>query len=449
MIISQKTKLKNMLIQFSIENYKTFSKKNIFSMLASNYYKEENKNNIICLNNNFKYSLLKSAIIYGANASGKSKLFEALKFMRSFIFNSSKETQIKEKINIDVFRLNTKNLEQPAFFEIIFLHKNIQYRYGFEANQEKILSEWFYYKPKTKEIEIFYRDNQNFDIHKKLFNKGKNLADNNMIRENVLLLSIAAQFNDELSSNVIDWFKNFNIISGIKEREFELFTIKQLENNKNKQKILDFLEKADLGINDLLVSNIDLEQLPKNIPNSLKKAIEKDKEKIKIIGDIKTTHQIYNQELIKTNKTAIFSMQIDESSGTKKFFALAGPIIDTLQNGKTLIIDELDAKLHPLLVLHIITLFNSKKTNNKNAQLIFASHDTNLLKYGKFRRDQIWFTEKNRYGAVELYSLSDIKIRKDEDYEKNYIAGKYGAIPFLGDFSKLFNEKSIYHENEK
>ncbi len=427
-----------MLLQFSVENFKTFRKKATLSMISSNYYKEAERNLFSIKTKYLNYTIVRSAVIYGANATGKSKLFEALGFLKDFIFNSSKETQAKEKINVDVFRLNTSNIQKPAIFEIIFVHNEILYRYGFEITAEKILSEWFYYKPKTKEIELFYREEQQFDLHNILMKKSKHLVDSQMIRENALFLSVAAQFNEELATNVMDWLKNFNVISGIKEREFELFTIKQLEKPEEKRKILDFLKYADLGIDDLLVTNVDIASLPSNIPETLKKAIENDKDNIQIIGDIKAVHRVYNEEMIKTDGLAIFSMEEDESSGTNKFFALAGPILDTLENGKILIIDELDAKLHPLLVLHIVDLFNSPETNKKNAQLIFASHDTNLLKYGNFRRDQIWFTEKNRYGEVELYSLSDIKIRKDEEYEKNYIAGKYGAIPFLGNFSKLF-----------
>ena len=355
-----------MLLQFSVENYKTFSKKATLNMISSNYYKEEKTNLLSISNEYFNYSPLKSAIIYGANASGKSKLFEALRFLQKFIFNSSKESQAKETIKVDVFKLNTANRKKPAVFEIIFLHKDVQYRYGFETTQEKIVSEWFFYKPKTKEVELFYRDYQSFEIHKTLFKKSKNLVDNDMVRENVLFLSVAAQFNEDLAANVMDWLKTLNVISGIKEREFELFTIKQLEKPEGKRKILEFLKRADLGIDDLLIANIDVESLPENIPESLKKAIEKDQENVKIIGEIKTVHRVYNEEFLKTDEIAIFSMDEDESSGTNKFFALSGPILDTLENGKILAIDELDAKLHPLLVLHIINLFNSPETNRKN-----------------------------------------------------------------------------------
>ena len=135
-------------------------------------------------------------------------------------------------------------------------------------------------------------------------------------------------------------------------------------------------------------------------------------------------------------------MLFDLSAGTQKYFALAGPILEALANGTTLIIDELDAKLHPNLVHKIIEIFNSEKSNPNNAQLIFNTHDTNLLSCGVFRRDQIWFVEKNRYGSAQLYSLADFKtdvVRKNDIFEKNYIAGRYGAIPYLGDFDKLFN----------
>ncbi len=168
------------------------------------------------------------------------------------------------------------------------------------------------------------------------------------------------------------------------------------------------------------------------------------------MSDILTTHKRYNS-LKKAFDTVNFSLDDDESSGTKKFFALTGPILDVLENGHTLVVDELDSKLHPNLVGKIVSLFNSKELNQKNAQLIFNTHNTNLLKDDLFRRDQIWFTEKNKYGAAKLYSLADFKsdtVRKMEPFEENYIRGKYGAVPFLNSFDYL-NEMLPKYEKAK
>jgi AAA15 family ATPase/GTPase len=179
------------------------------------------------------------------------------------------------------------------------------------------------------------------------------------------------------------------------------------------------------------------------MPKELKEFIIKKSEEddAEFLSDILTSHRKYNSNREFTGFTN-FSLDDDESFGTRKFFALTGPVLDSLENGNPLLIDELDSKLHPNLVCKIVSLFNSKTHNPKNAQLLFNTHDTNLLSSGLFRKDQVWFTEKNRYGEAKLYSLSDFKsseVRKTEAFEENYIRGKYGAIPFLGDFEKLLN----------
>ena len=189
---------------------------------------------------------------------------------------------------------------------------------------------------------------------------------------------------------------------------------------------------------------MEADSLPKGLPKELREMLEKKMKEDGVVfasdSDVLTSHKIFNENRENKENTN-FSMNDDESSGTQKYFALSGPILETLKKGKVLVIDELDAKLHPNLTHKIIGLFNSKTKNPLNAQLLFNTHDTNLLDTNLFRRDQIWFTEKNRYGAASLYSLSDIKgVRKDDPLEKNYISGKYGAIPFLGDFDKLFTE---------
>jgi AAA15 family ATPase/GTPase len=317
------------------------------------------------------------------------------------------------------------------------------YRYGFEVTKEKVLAEWLYQRPKTKEVELFYREEQDFEIHPTKF-KVQDLIDKDRIKPNTLLLTKADAENEKIAKKVFEWFNNnFNLLSGLQEHGYLGYSTHQLNDKIIKQQIINLLKSADLGIEDLKPQLVSIDDLPENLPKALREKLEKEiqENKAKIFGDTFTFHKKYDSQNLHIGMEQ-FSMDDDESSGTQKYFALSAPILETLKQGEVLIIDELDAKLHPNLVYKIVEIFNSKEKNPRNAQLIFNTHDTNLLSCGLFRRDQIWFTEKDRYGASILYSLADFKtdkVRKDDNFAKNYIEGKYGAIPYLGDFDKLLN----------
>lgn len=431
-----------MLIQFSVKNFRTFREKAILSLIASNYDKTTRESDNVIKEDAFNLRILKSAVIYGANASGKSKFMEALMFMKHFVITSSKESQKGDKISVEPFRLSTETDHLPSEFEIIFTIKNEIYRYGFEVDSKTVISEWLYHKPKTKEVELFYREYQDFETHPRSFSKGNAVIKGGLVRDNALLISVAAQFNETISINVINWFKQLKTISGLNEEGYHGFTMNKTQSPVHKSKILDLLKAADLGIQDIKLQKLNIEQLPKDMPKDLKERIIKTmrEENAEFISDIITFHQKYDHRKRNTQKNVRFSLDDDESSGTKKFFSLTGPILDVIENGHTLVVDELDSKLHPNLVCKLVALFNSKKINKNNAQLVFNTHDTNLLNSGLFRRDQIWFTEKNKYGEARLYSLADFKsgnVRKKEAFEDNYIKGKYGAVPFLGYFDDL------------
>lgn len=432
-----------MLIQFSIKNYKTFKDLATLSMVASNYDKDTREEDNIKFDARFSLRLLKSAVIYGPNAGGKSKLVEALAFMRRFVISSSKDSQKGEPIDVEPFRLNTATEKASSEFEVVFIHKNVQYRYGFEVDSKQVVAEWLFHKPKTKEVELFYRDYQEFELHPRKFTKGNMLVKENFVRDNALMLSVAAQFNDSIAIEVVNWFKDLKIISGLKEEGYRGFTMNKMMDPIQKQRILELLKAADLGIQDIHLQKLELDQLPKDMPKALREMIEQrmQEENAEFFADVFTMHRKYNENKQFVENVS-FSMNEDESSGTRKFFAISGPILDVIENGYTLVVDELDAKLHPNLVCKIIALFNSKALNPKQAQLIINSHDTNLLSSGLFRRDQIWFTEKNKYGEAKLYSLADFKsgeVRKSESFEDNYIKGKYGAVPFLAYFEELIH----------
>lgn len=457
-----------MLLQFTVKNYKVFGDEVKLNMIASADDTRED-DNIITLPK-FGLRVLKSAVMYGANASGKSKLVEAMQFMRQFILTSA-ETQSSRKINTVPFRLNTATEKAPSFFEIVFILEDEIYRYGFEVTTEKVISEWLFHRPKTKEVAIFFRQEQDFDIHKSF--KIKDLIDKNRIKPNTLLLSKADAENDELAKKIIRYLTHHLLVLSRTEVEYQIETALKMKNDENfKIKVENFIKNADIGIEGFTFShtestfnhffkgltNINIEGAIEQLSNDIK-APQFIKELMTPQGNIIQNFEnfLQSEDINIPNVNAIhkkydenqeqigvvsFSLQEDESIGTQKYFALAGPILDALNDGDVLVIDELDAKLHPNLVHKIVEIFNSKTSNPNNAQLIFNTHDTNLLSCGLFRRDQIWFVEKNRYGSAQLYSLASFKtdiVRKEDNFEKNYIAGRYGAIPYLGDFDKLFN----------
>ena len=441
-----------MLIQFSVRNFKTFKEKTVLNMVASNYDKTTREKENVIQVKEFNLRLLKSAVVFGANASGKSKFIEAMMFMKQFVIRSSKDSQKGDSIDVEPFKLQTDSENDSSEFEVIFLYKKEMFRYGFEVTKDKVNSEWLYHRPKTKEVELFYREKQKFDIHDRNFSKGAFLVKEGVIRDNELMLSKAAQFNDEIAGNVLDWFKGLKTISGLDEAGYQGFTMGRTQDPKHKAKILELLKAADLGIQDISLEVLDVTKLPKNMPQELKDLISKKvkDEEAEFISDVLATHKKFdaNKKYVGDIK---FSMDDEESSGTKKFFALTGPVLDAIENGYVLVVDELDSKLHPNLVCKLVSLFNSKEHNPNNAQLIFNTHDTNLLGSDLFRRDQIWFAEKDRIGGAKLSSLADFKspVRKGENFEEKYINGKYGAVPFLNDFETLFNYKKLLNnENE-
>lgn len=427
-----------MLIEFSVGNYRSFKEQVTFSMVAANLVAKDKKldeNNVFEVDNDLK--LLKSAAIYGANASGKSNLATALNFMKWFMINSSKETQSTEKIGVERFKLSTETEAKPSFFEIVFLMNGKRYRYGFEATIDKVVSEWLFYVPKLKETKLFERKLDKISVSKTYKADGIQQK----TRQNALFLSVSAQFNVQIAEKILDCLANrVKLVSGLHDSGYQGYTVSCLTNNKNKDEIFQLLKKLDLGFGDIKVeeSEITADSFPRELPDEIKNYILNIKNVSRKVISVQTMHQKFDGEGNPVS-TEIFDLQDQESEGTQKVFALAGPLVDTLKKGKVLIIDEFDARIHPLISRAIVELFNSNETNPNNAQLIFMTHDTNLLNNKLFRRDQIWFTEKNRYGATDLYSLAEYKIPDDASFENDYIQGRYGAIPYIGNLNHLIN----------
>ncbi len=422
-----------MLIDFEVGNYLSFKDPVRLSMLAAPPYKEHLEANTIETGGR---RLLKSAAIYGANASGKSNLIAAMGLMRRFVLTSSKDTQVKDEIPVKPFLLDTATENAPSRFEINFIQNGIRYRYGFEADNKAIRREWLLRAGKTKETILFLREDDGIDVRKG-FEEGSGLE--TKTRDNALFLSVVAQFNGEIAGRILKWFADFQVIHGLRDSKLEHYTIQCLQDTNKRTQLIRLIQGADVGIMDLVVEEMppdtDVGKEFKSFLAILKKELQ---------NQILAVHQKYRDG--KTDGLVLFDFNKMESEGTKKFLRMAAPLLDCLDNGYVVAIDELDAKLHPLLTKAIVNLFNSAERNPKGAQLIFATHDTMLLEKGKLRRDQIWFTEKDRFAATTLYSLAEFKlpdgakVRNDADIAANYIRGRYGAIPYLGNFETLLKE---------
>jgi hypothetical protein len=401
-----------MIVQFSLENFLSFKEQSTLSMVATPLREDAAlTENVLVPISDSGISLLKSALILGPNASGKSNVIKAFDFFKRFLVSSFKDVQAGEEIGVDNFRLDVQTASEPTSFELIFICGDNQYRYGFDVTREKVLDEWLYRKAcrkRAKEVELFLREEDTFKVHPSM-PLLQDIVNRKMVRPNALLLSAGAQFNDTTAVEIIGWLTDTTVLSCSEEDLNWKDALRHFDDETMRKRIVAFSQYADLGIED----------------------IEKS-------GDrVTSRHNQYDADG-RVAQSVSFPFLDNESEGTIKYFSLAYPIIDALDHGKRLIVDEFDSKMHPLLTERVITLFNSKDTNPRGAQLIFTAHDSNLLSSGAFRRDQVWFTEKDRLGASKLFSLAEYKVRSGASFEKGYLAGKYGATPILGNMSNLF-----------
>ncbi|KLO23093.1 hypothetical protein X275_03900 [Marinitoga sp. 1197] len=413
-----------MLVDFSFYNFKSFAKKTEFSMIADN---KESKNSF----KTEKFRLLKTAAIYGPNAGGKSNLLKAFKFYIYLILNSA---IFGFEIPDERFKLSEKLVNEPMIFEGRFIIDNVYYRYGFSIKDSKIESEWLYHRPKGREAKIFERDWQEFKRGK--FSEGKGVEEKT--KENTLFLSSLAQWNSQIATKIVEFFKNINFISPDFPPGVTLDLIEK--GIIDKEEFLNILKNADIGINDFKNERIALKIDEESSLSSRDIGIISIKDKKFYLNKLVTYHPFFDDE-DNYIKNVEFNFLKEESDGTKKYFNILGPVLATLKNGTVLFIDELDTRIHPLLLRTIIELFHSEK-NKKNAQLIFTTHNTIILDSELFSRDQIWFVSKDKYGKSELYSLLEIKgVRKNANFEREYLNGKYGAIPYLKKILKGFDIK--------
>lgn len=395
-----------MLIQFKVANYRSIKGQVVLSMLASK--DQEHDEHVIDAGNKGRY--LKSSIIYGANASGKSNLLLAFYFMVNYVLTSH-EKQLNIPTGRIPFKFDSDTPEEPSVFEVVFIADQTKYVYGFSANDQKIIDEYLYYYPKGRKAVVFERS----DTDSYRFTSDVELQESLKERNthNKLYLSTAANWNYKKVLPVFAWFSSCRILNTRFESAYGTNGADLLD-EKYREKIAQLLRVADFGIQALKI---------KDGATSFTGVLTG------VLDNVEAVHQVKNEN----GECATYPLSMaEESTGTNTYFRLIGEVEKALEMGCLLVADEIDAYLHPLLTQHIVSLFNSAENNPHGAQLIFSSHNTNFLDLNLMRRDQIWFTEKDENtGATDLYSLVDFSVRKDAKVEKGYLLGRYGAIPFI------------------
>lgn len=417
----------NTTLAFSVENYKSIAKKKTISFIPraitdnpqSNVYKKD------------KIKYLTSLAIYGANSSGKSNLIEAVNQMKYMVRKSAKKNA-DDTLEYRPFLLDHTSGDKPTTFELDFICNDIHYRYGFSYTAKKIVSEWLVLVVGLRRRPYFIRNEEGIGIDDTLFPEGRDLE--NRTNDNRLFLSLVGQLGGDISNSILSFFNtHLFVLHGLKTNKYEDFTQHFLyDQMSGSQTMKEFFQKVQLGFADIFVIKEKTEE--SNLEFAWKNLLFGSEYRSI------TLHNVYDEqgEVIAKRE---FDMRRTESSGTQKLFEMAGHIFDIIQRGATIFIDELDAKMHPLLSRELVSLFNNPDSNPLGAQLLFTTHDTNLLSSGLLRRDQIWFTEKDRCERTDLYNFMQIvlpdgsKPRGDGNIERNYIQGRYGAIPYITNFN--------------
>ena len=402
-----------MLIEFRLQNYRCFKDEQVLNLTAGS--DQSLPGNVIKTSDTSKFKILRSVVIYGPNASGKTKVLEGLKFIRDFVRESANRKP-DDAIDIQPFLLDPTSANAPSTFEITFIQNQVRYQYGISVDRFRVWNEYLYAAPKGRTVPYFQRAwNKDTKKEEYFFGpslKGQNEKISSLTRENALFLSVAAAFKHPMLSTVYQWFSGIYLeLNPLQKTNQDLVDL----NENYHQGIRDLIRYADLGISDYQVKE---PSIPEN--------------KLQLIGErIEVLHQTQG------NRVVAFPLS-SESNGTRHILFLSQLVLHALEKGDVLVVDEMDASMHPLLVRAIVEMFHNPAVNHHNAQLIFNTHDTTLLDNTIFRRDQIWFTEKDREGATHLYSLLEYSPRKGESLAKGYLQGRYGAIPFLGDMFAIF-----------
>jgi predicted ATPase len=419
-----------MLIQFRVENHRSLRDEQVLSMVAADLGDAGSER--LIRGGGLEEALLPAVALYGANASGKSNVIGALNFMQSAVLESHRFWDSEGGTPQEPFAFSSK-AHEPSLYEVDILLDGTRFRYGFVISAARIEEEWRYTWSRGRKKLFFEREGDTFQFAKTL--RGENKTISALTRPNSLFLSAAEQNNHEALEPIFRWFERASFrfmrgshmparnrsagfrLSGLFEPgRYRVLHLAQDESSRErrKQAILRLLRAADIGVLDI--------------------KIEPDKPEPHIVRSL--GHELRVRHHVENGRTEVWLPLSAESAGTVTLLWLAADLVFALERGDLLAIDELEASLHPMLALEIVRLFNDPEQNPRGAQLIFTTHDTNLLggilDEPPLRRDQVWFTEKDKGGATHLYPLTDFHPREEENLERGYLQGRYGAIPFLG-----------------
>lgn len=423
-----------MFIEFKATNFRSINGTQTLSMVAGTGT-ELKEQNIFATGLSSLPDVLRSSVIYGPNAAGKSNLLRAVQFMQSFVL-TSQSLQEGQNINVTPFFLNSKNRTEPSEFEVIFIQDKVRYQYGFAVNNTRVMNEWLLAYPEGRQQRWFERKYDQQKGSDEWYFGSKFSGPTSMIdvwqkatRQNGLFLSTAIQLNNEQLKPVFNWFQQkLAVILPVGDINLQ-FSIEQCASEDGKKQVMEFMNSADIGITGIELKKTPFSSniLPPNMPKEIKEHFIRDFQG-KEMTNVRFLHKSADSE-------DIVSFDIsEESGGTQKLFAFAGPLLDVLAKGRILLVDELDTSLHPLMVRFLIRLIHNPEINRNNAQLVFTTHDTSVLDTDIFRRDQVWFVEKDSESATRLYPLTEFSPRKGEALERGYLKGRYGALPFIGEF---------------
>lgn len=424
-----------MLIQFTVKNWRSIRDEQTIIMTKA-VGDEMRDTNTFQPTAPGTTELLRSIAIYGPNASGKSNLLNAMKTMQTIVVESATQRVRGDDLPLVPFLLDNETEQAPTEFEMIFIAEQIRYQYGFSATRQRIVQEWLLVYPVKRARKWFTREwdeakgDYAWEMGASL--QGQKQLWQDATRQNALFLSTAVQLNSQQLQPVYDWFLKTLHLANVSGWSPTFTAALCKKDTKQRNQVLAFLKAADIDIHDVSVESekFTAKHLPDDMPEDIKNQILADLNDKEVL-DIKTIHQS------KQGKSVSFDFE-DESDGTRKIFAFAGPWLDSLANGYVLVIDELHDNLHPKMIQFLVAFFHNSDTNQKNAQLIFTTHETSILNQEIFRRDQIWFCEKDSDQATKIYPLSDFSPRKGrENLEANYLAGRYGALPYLRELKSV------------
>jgi len=411
-----------MIVEFTVSNFRSIKSAQTLSMVASSDSTFEDTH-LIKTNHKALPRLLKSAAVYGANASGKSNLVSALAYFKALVLESATRVRPDQQFNIKPFLLDEESRTNPSEFELTFLIDGIRYQYGFALNPRRFLEEWLleyeFAKPRTLFSRRYNQATNSDDYEFGSFLKGQKQKWEELTRHNALFLSTAAQWNSQQLTPIYEFIANKLLVVPANAGLQLETSIQHVKNSQSKLAILDYLRSADIAISDVAIEAQrgfrQTVSFQRNSPES--QEVETSEAEIEIpkfvhkAGEVEATFDFF-----------------EESMGTQKLFALAGQMIDVLTSDKTIIVDELDTSIHTLLLEHIVSTFHQAE---RTSQLIFTVHNTELLNGPYLRRDQIWLVEKDEFQSTNLYPLTEFMPRKGEALEKGYLSGRYGGLPIL------------------